>query len=92
MEILTTVYDAATVFGVPLLVFVIGLVQWIKSFGLEGKKVRALAMGVSLLLGTGYQFSVNPPTNFAQWFGVAVFGLGLGLVSSGLYDANQKNK
>ena len=48
-------------------------------------------MAVGLLLGAGYQIaSFGVPAVFAGWFGIAVYGLGLGLVSSGVYDAGKK--
>jgi len=87
MELL---FDNIMVAGIPLLAFVLGLVQFIKGFGLSGNIVRALSMGVGVLLGVGYQFSVAAPVEFAGWFAVVVFGLSLGLVASGLYDAAKK--
>ena len=45
-------------------------------------------MGLGLLLGAGYQLAVvGFPVDFAGWFAVVVFGLGLGVVASGVYDA-----
>lgn len=89
MEIFKAVFDNASVAGIPLLAFVIGLVQYIKSFGLSGNAVRGVSMAVGFVLGIGYQFSTVPPTDFASWFAASVFGLALGLVASGLYDAAQ---
>ena len=87
------IFKDVAVAGVPLLAFVLGLVQWIKGFGLQGAAVRALSMGVGLVLGVGYQFSTVPPVDFAGWFSAAVFGLALGLVASGVYDvANPQAK
>jgi hypothetical protein len=86
-EIFKVVFENASVAGIPLLAFVLGLVQWIKGFGLAGGQVKVASMAVGVLLGIGYQFSVQPPVDFASWFAVAVFGIALGLVSSGLYDA-----
>ena len=87
------IFKDAVVAGVPLLAFVIGLVQWIKGFGLSGNIVKGLSMGVGLVLGIGYQFSTVPPVDFAGWFGATVFGLALGLVASGIYDvANPQAK
>lgn len=86
MEILTTIFETAKVMGIPLLVFVLGLVQFIKSYGLKGNAVKTLSMGIGLVLGIGYQFSIAAPSNFAQWFGIVLFGLALGLVASGVYE------
>lgn len=81
-------YAEAAVAGVPLLFVVLGLVQWVKSFGVQGNALRGVAMAVGLLLGAGYQLAVvGFPADFAGWFAVVVFGLGLGVVASGVYDA-----
>ncbi len=88
-QIFQVVFENASVAGIPLLAFVLGLVQWIKGFGLSGGQVKVASMAVGVLLGIGYQFSVQPPADFATWFAVAVFGIALGLVSSGLYDASK---
>jgi hypothetical protein len=83
-------FKYAVVAGIPLLVLTIGLVQFIKGFGLSGRLVRLLSAGVGLLLGFGYHLSRAPmPTDFAGWFEVLVFGLAVGVSASGLYDANQ---
>jgi len=92
MEIFKIVFENASVAGIPLLAFVLGLVQWIKSFGLAGAQVKVASMAVGILLGVGYQFSVGAPVDFQGWFAVAVFGVALGLVASGLYDAQSPTK
>jgi len=81
------IFDNVVVAGIPLLVVVLGVVQFIKGFGLAGNAVKLLSLSVGLLLGIGYQLSVTVPVDFAGWFSVSVFGLGLGLVASGIYDA-----
>lgn len=81
-------FDTIVVAGIPLLLIVIGLVQFIKGFGLNGNTVKGLSLAVGLVLGGGYQYSIATPADFAGWFALVVFGLGLGLVASGLYDAN----
>jgi len=88
-EMFKVVFENASVAGIPLLAFVIGLVQWVKGFGLDGRQVKAASMAVGILLGIGYQFSTVPPVDFASWFAAGVFGIALGLVASGLYDASK---
>jgi hypothetical protein len=85
-------FDTIVVAGIPLLLVVLGLVQFIKGFGLEGNAVKGLSLAVGLLLGGAYQYSIAAPADFAGWFSLVVFGLGLGLVASGLYEANQTSK
>jgi hypothetical protein len=84
-------FDTILVAGIPLVVVVLGLVQFIKGFGLEDNIVKGVSLAVGLVLGVGYQLSLATPVDFAGWFAAVVFGLGLGLVASGLYDANQSS-
>lgn len=86
-QVFQIVFENASVAGIPLLAFVLGLVQWVKGFNLQGAQVKVASMVIGVLLGVGYQFSVGAPVDFAGWFGVAIFGVSLGLVASGLYDA-----
>lgn len=87
------IFKDAVVAGVPLLVVVIGLVQYIKGFGLSGVAVKVLSLLVGTLLGIGYKFSTVPPVDFAGWFAALIFGLALGLVASGVYEvANPPSK
>lgn len=79
-------FEEIVVAGIPLLFVVLGLVQFVKQFGLEGNVVKAVSMGIGLLLGIGYQFSLAAPVDFAGWFSAIVFGLGLGIVASGVYE------
>ena len=91
MDVLSPIFKDAVVAGVPLLALLIGLVQFIKGFNLQGTVVRVVSYVVGLLLGVGYNISVSGvPADFAGWFAVVVFGLGLGLVGSGIYDAANK--
>ena len=85
MEI--SAYMDAAVAGVPLLFVVFGLVAWVKSFGLQGNALRGVSMVLGLLLGCGYMFAtVGFPAEFAGWFAVIIYGLGLGIIASGVYD------
>lgn len=81
------IIDAA-VGGIPLLIPVIGLVVYLKKFGVAGKGLLASSMALGLGLGVGYQLAVLPaqPTEFGEWFAIGIFGLTLGLVASGIYD------
>ncbi len=73
--------------GIPLLVIIFGLVEFVKSFGAAGKTLTAISALLGLLFGIAYQISLSGfPAGFAGWFTVIVFGLALGLVASGFYD------
>jgi hypothetical protein len=81
-----TLFENATVAGIPLLIFVLALVQWVKSFGVSGNYAKATSMAIGLVLGVGYQLTLSAPTDFAGWFTTVVFGLALGLGASGVYE------
>jgi hypothetical protein len=73
--------------GIPLVLVVLGLVEWSKRLGVEGKQLQILSMLMGMVLGVLYQISQQPLVDFASWFGVVIYGLALGLVASGIYDA-----
>lgn len=80
-------FSNAMVNGVPLALVVIGLVEWVKQMGVTGQTLKVVSLGLGLALGLAYQYSVQPPVDFAGWFGAVLYGLGLGLVASGIFDA-----
>ena len=80
-------YTSALVGGVPLILVVIGLVEWFKRLGIPGKALPFISMGIGLVFGVAYQYMLTPLVGFGAWFGAIVYGLGLGLVASGIYDA-----
>lgn len=80
-------FQNAVVSGVPLVLVVIGLVEWSKRIGASGRALQILSMLIGIVLGVLYQYSQQPLEGFSAWFGAAVYGLGLGLVASGIYDA-----
>jgi len=84
------VFENLVVAGIPLLLVVLGLVEWSKLLGLTGNVLRVVSMAIGVLLGIGYQFSLASPIAFADWFAVVVFGLVLGLTTSGVYDSFNK--
>lgn len=73
--------------GIPLIFVVMGLVELVKAFGVQGKALTAASFVIGLVLGVLYQVSLGVPADYAGWFGAAVFGLALGLVASKVYDA-----
>lgn len=86
MTVLSSIFENAKIVGVPLLLIVMGLVQYIKGFGLSGKAVKILSLAVGFLIGLGYQLSLGIPADFGPWFSATIFGLLLGLVASGVFD------
>lgn len=97
------IFTSASVAGVPLVLVVIGLVEWVKGFKgadgqplFSGNTILLISLGIGLLLGGGYMLTqTHPPqTNdwwphFTYWFALLIYGLAMGLVASGLYDTTK---
>ena len=79
-------FSDITVNGIPLLLLIIGLVEFVRQMGLGGKALKAVSALIGLALGLLYQISLGVPADFAGWFGAIVFSLGLGITASGLID------
>lgn len=79
-------FETVVVNGIPLVLVIAGLVAFAKTMGLAGKGLTALSLGLGIVFGLLYQLSLAIPVGFAAWFGAVVFGLALGVVTSGLYD------
>jgi hypothetical protein len=78
--------DNLLVGTIPLMLVIFGLVEFIKSLGLKGTWLTVL----SLLLGLGFGMafrvsSFGVPIGFTGWFEAVVFGLAIGLTTSGFY-------
>ena len=77
--------------GIPLLLVIFGLVEFAKSLGLTGRWLTVTSLLLGLAFGIAYRIAVEgTPVGFAAWFLVTVFGLALGLVTSGFYDFANK--
>jgi len=73
--------------GIPLVVVIFGLVEFAKVFGLAGKWLTLFSLVLGVAFGVTYKLATAAiPVDFAGWFVVVIFGLALGLVTSGLYD------
>ena len=95
-------YDFTTLLidGIPLVIVVFGIVEFMKTMGLQGKGLTVASLLLGLLFGIAYRLTLpalalsgTVPADFAglswgfrDWFSAVVFGLALGLVASGLYD------
>jgi hypothetical protein len=77
--------------GIPLLAIIFGLVEFSKTFGLKGWGLTTTSLLLGVVFGIAYKITVNGlPVDFAAWFVVIVFGLALGLITSGFYDFADK--
>lgn len=79
-------FQDAIVNGIPLLIIIAGLVEFAKKFGLQGEACTVLSMVLGLALGVLYQLQSGVPADLAGIFGMAIYGLGMGLTACGLYD------
>jgi hypothetical protein len=79
-------FNLLLVAGIPLVIVIFGLVEMVKSLGLQGHWLTVTSLLIGLSLGLGYKIAeAGLPTGFAGWFAVIIFGLTLGLVASGFY-------
>lgn len=82
----------AAINGVPLALLPFGLVAYLKKQGVQGKALLFSSLGIGLVLGVGYMvYQTRPPegdwwTVYGYWFGNLIYGLGLGLLASGVYE------
>lgn len=89
------VYAEAAVQGVPLLFVVSGLVMFWGKLGLTGKAQLVSALLTGLGVGVVYMVMTVAPASggflpvFTYWASNVFYGLGLGLVAVGIYEANK---
>lgn len=82
----------AAINGVPLALLPFGLVAFLKKQGVQGQALLFSSLGIGLVLGVGYMvYQTRPPvgdwwTIYGYWFGNVIYGLGLGLLASGVYE------
>lgn len=83
--------QGAIIAGVPLMLVVIGLVQWVKTkLGWSGPWVEVFAICLGLVMGVSYwAYQAEPAAmiGWRFWFEAAIYGLAVGLVSTGIYKA-----
>jgi hypothetical protein len=77
--------------GIPLLIVIFGLVEFSKSLGLKGNWLTIFSLILGIAFGVAYKFAESGvPSGFAGWFVMIIFGLALGLITSGFYDFADK--
>jgi hypothetical protein len=80
-------FSNAIINGIPLVLLIAGLVAFAKTMGLQGKALTILSAGLGLVFGAAFQISEGGiPVDFDGWFGLVIYGLGLGIGTSGMYD------
>lgn len=77
--------------GIPLIILIFGMVEFAKQLGLKGNGSLVFSMALGVAFGVLFQLSLGVPTALAGWLVVVVYGLGLGLTTSGFYNwANKR--
>ncbi len=70
----------------PLLLVVMGMVQWLKRLNLSGVVLNIASLLTGLLFGGVYLYATLHPIDLLGFFFVIVYGLVIGLIASGIYD------
>jgi len=79
-------FSSLLIGGIPLIAVIFGLVEFLKVFGLKGRILTLASLLLGVVFGILYKLSLAMPLDFASWLAVIVFGLALGLTTSGIYD------
>jgi hypothetical protein len=87
METLLERYLTDAVNGLPLIAVVFLCVEVAKKFGAKGNLLLGISFAFGLVIGGCFMYAQAVPASFAEWFGLVIYGLGLGGITSlGLYD------
>jgi hypothetical protein len=70
---------------VTLLAIVFGVVEFIKSLGVEGNKLRLISMGVGVLLAIVFQMSTLF-SNISPYIQILFYGIAVGLAACGVFS------
>jgi len=79
-------FSSLLIGGIPLIAVIFGLVEFLKVFGLKGRILTVVSLLLGVVFGIIYKLSLALPFDFASWLAVIVFGLAIGLTTSGIYD------
>jgi uncharacterized membrane protein HdeD (DUF308 family) len=70
---------------VTLALLILGIVEFVKKFGVTGNKLTLISMAVGIVFALIYKFhEFYPPAE--QYIELAFFGLAAGLCASGIYS------
>jgi uncharacterized membrane protein HdeD (DUF308 family) len=70
---------------VTLALLILGIVEFIKKFGVTGNKLMLISMAVGIIFAVVYKFhEMFPP--YEQYIELAFFGIAAGLCASGIYS------
>jgi len=72
-----------------MLVLVFGIVEFIKTFGVKGKKLRLIALAVGVAIAVVFKLRELIPSA-TVYIDVAFFAITAGLAAGGLHDYMKK--
>lgn len=75
--------------GIPVIAIIIGLVEYIKSWGLGSKYAALVAMSLGILASVTVQLTVVYP-GASPWVEAVVIGLVIGMSATGLYKVGNR--
>ena len=70
---------------VTLVLLILGIVEFIKKFGVSGNKLMVISAGVGVFMAIVYKVRELLPVS-TQYIDVVFFGLAAGLCASGIYS------
>lgn len=70
---------------VTLALLILGIVEFIKKFGVTGNKLLLISMGVGIVFALIYKASMLVPA-ISLYIEIAFFGIAAGLCASGIYS------
>jgi uncharacterized membrane protein HdeD (DUF308 family) len=70
---------------VTLLAIVFGVVEFIKSLGVEGNKLRWISLGVGILLAFLFKATELVPA-YSPYIQTVFYGIAVGLAASGVFS------
>jgi len=79
-------FSSLLIGGIPLIAVIFGLIEFLKVFGLKGRILTIFSLLLGLALGVAYKLTLGLPVDYVGWIAVIVFGLAIGLTTSGIYD------
>ena len=68
-----------------LALLIIGIVEFVKKFGVTGNKLTLISMAVGIVFAVIYKLAALFPL-YQVWIELAFFGIAAGLCASGIYN------
>ena len=72
--------------GIPLIIVIFALVEEVKAYGVQGKILRVVSLGLGFGMAFLVQLGAGMPADTSAWITTGFVGLVYGLTASGAYD------